>query len=421
MPELPTKENLMRPKTLLSPLVLLLAVTAAGADDAVPGPGGQTSPPWNTDTPNLLFQPSSSDPTWTVRADYLLWWIKNGPNPHPLVTLGTEESEGILGNAGTTVLYGGSGINFGPFSGGRLTADWHADHCRSIQFSAFMLEQRSERFATASDDTGIPVITRPVFDVLLGQETGSSVGFPNAFRGNVAVGSSSQLWGGELNLLQDWSCDGCRRVHLILGVRYLELQEALYVHQDVTILEAGIAGFLGTPVFEPTRMWINDGFETQNRFYGAQIGGQTRIDLGSLSVDLIGKVAFGWTQQILSLTGSTTSLGQPEPIGVAPGGLLCLPSNIGRHDETVFAIVPEITLTANYCIRENITARIGYTFLYWSDVVRPGEQVNRVVNAEQVPSSLAYGPLTGPAVPQPSLKSSDFWAMGLHFGLEIRY
>jgi hypothetical protein len=47
--------------------------------------------------------------------------------------------------------------------------------------------------------------------------------------------------------------------------------------------------------------------------------------------------------------------------------------------------------------------------------------VNRVVNAEQVPSSLAYGPLTGPAVPQPSLKSSDFWAMGLHFGLEIRY
>ncbi|MCS6977523.1 MAG: BBP7 family outer membrane beta-barrel protein [Gemmatales bacterium] len=412
---------MMRP-LILATLGVLVAAAAAWTDEP-PKPADSPAPTeyWTAGCSLGLFQPACGFPNLTLQADYLLWWIKNGPNPQPLVTLGTEESEGILGNPGTTVLYGGSGINFGPFSGGRITADWHADDCRTIQFSAFMLEQRSERFATASDDTGIPVITRPVFDIILGQETGSSVGFPNAFRGNVAVGSNSQLWGGELNLLQNWGCDDCRRVHLLLGFRYLELQEALYVHQDVTILEEGIAGFIGTPVFEPTRMWINDGFETQNRFYGAQIGGQTRIDLGSWSVDLVGKVAFGWTHQLLSLTGSTTALGQPEPIGVAPGGLLCLPSNIGRHDECVFAVVPEINITARYCIRENITARIGYTFLYWSDVVRPGEQVNRVVNAEQVPSSLAFGPLTAPAVPQPSLKSSDFWAMGLHFGLEIRY
>lgn len=394
--------------------VLLISSLIASADE--PSPSGPPASEWG-----LGFWQGDA-PKLTVQADYLLWWIKNGPNPQPLVTLGTEASEGILGNVGTTVLYGGSGIHFGPFSGGRITADWHPDDCRTFQFSAFILEQRSERFATASDDTGVPVITRPVFDVLLGQETGSSVGFPNAFRGNVAVGSTSQLWGGEVNLLQRWNCDPCRQVHLILGFRYLELQEALYVHQDVSILEEGIAGFVGTPVFEPTRMWINDGFETQNRFYGAQIGGQTRIEVnGKWSVDLIGKVALGWTQQFLSLTGSTTALGQPDPIGVANGGLLAVPSNIGRHDETCFAIVPEISVTANYCIRENITARIGYTFLYWSDVVRPGEQVDRVVNPEQVPSSLVFGPLTGPAVPQPSLRSGDFWAMGLHLGLEIRY
>jgi hypothetical protein len=360
-------------------------------------------------------------PKLTLQTDYLLWWIKNGPNPQPLVTLGTEESEGILGNAGTAVIYGGSGWNFGPFSGARLTAEWHLDECLSLQFSGFVLEQRSEHFAAASDDTGVPVITRPVFNTLLGQETGSSVAFPEAFRGNVAVFASSQLWGKELNWVKTCWRDCHRRCDLLLGARYLELQEALYLHQDVTILERGIAGFEGEVLVAPSRLGINDAFETQNRFYGGQIGGRTRFHYGSWTFDLVGKLALGCTRQFVSITGSTTRFEGPGPVAVANGGLLAVPSNISKHDDTAFAVVPEFSLTARYSVSDNLSLLAGYTFVYWSDVVRPGEQVDRNVNPQQVPSSLIYGPLTAPALPLPTMNKSDFWAMGLHLGLELRF
>jgi hypothetical protein len=405
---------------------LAVSASLAGAETPAGTPAGVEF----HDTPTVsgctacgdmcLAQPCCG-PQLTLRADYLLWWIKDGPLPQPLVTTGTPASEGILGNQGTAVLIGASDVDYGVFQGGRLSADYWLDSCTALQASIFILEQRSDISGAGSDAAGSPVLTRPVYNVLAGQETGSSVAFPNAFRGNVAVVTSSQAWGGELNMLSNWSNDGCRRIDIILGGRYLELQESLYIHHDSTILEQGIAGFEGAVLLAPSRLGINDGFETQNRFYGGQIGAQAQFQRGMFTIDVAGKVAFGWSRQVISITGSTTLFEGPGPVAVANGGLLAVPTNIGRHEDDVFAIVPELNVSVSYPIRENITARLGYTFLYWSDVVRPGEQVNRAVNPQQVPSSLAFGPLTGPAQPVNPFSTTDFWAMGLSLGLEIRY
>jgi hypothetical protein len=54
-------------------------------------------------------------------------------------------------------------------------------------------------------------------------------------------------------------------------------------------------------------------------------------------------------------------------------------------------------------------------------VVRPGDQIDRVVNPTQLPLSAAASQLIGPARPVPVLRDTDFWAQGINFGVEFRY
>jgi hypothetical protein len=65
---------------------------------------------------------------------------------------------------------------------------------------------------------------------------------------------------------------------------------------------------------------------------------------------------------------------------------------------------------------------LGYTFLYVSDVARPGDQVDRVVNRTTLPSSQAFNPFAGgPARPSFSFTGSDFWSQGVSFGIGLRF
>ena len=65
-------------------------------------------------------------------------------------------------------------------------------------------------------------------------------------------------------------------------------------------------------------------------------------------------------------------------------------------------------------------AFVGYDFMYWSQVVRPGNQVDRNINLSQS-AVFGSGALTGPAYPMPLFNRSDFWAQGLNAGLEFRF
>ena len=58
---------------------------------------------------------------------------------------------------------------------------------------------------------------------------------------------------------------------------------------------------------------------------------------------------------------------------------------------------------------------VGYTFLAWSNVVRPGDQIDRVANISQIPPPVGPGTLMGPANPAFNFKDSFFWAQGINF------
>src|SRR5437867_1269056 len=54
------------------------------------------------------------DRVW-FRADYLLWWVKKGPLPTPLVTFGSDADapfQGIIAQPGTRLAYGGTDLDF---------------------------------------------------------------------------------------------------------------------------------------------------------------------------------------------------------------------------------------------------------------------------------------------------------------------
>ncbi|HEV3261967.1 MAG TPA: BBP7 family outer membrane beta-barrel protein, partial [Gemmataceae bacterium] len=82
------------------------------------------------------------------------------------------------------------------------------------------------------------------------------------------------------------------------------------------------------------------------------------------------------------------------------------PTNIGTYSRDRFAVVPEATVRVGYELTEYLRASLGYTFLYCSEVVRPGDQIDR---------------LLGPGHPAFFFSGTDFWAQGIDAQLEFRF
>ena len=74
----------------------------------------------------------------------------------------------------------------------------------------------------------------------------------------------------------------------------------------------------------------------------------------------------------------------------------------------------------SYNVARWLVAHVGYDFMYWNAVVRPGAQVNRNLNLTQSPIFGANA-LAGVAQPSSLFRTSDYYLHGLSAGLEFRY
>ena len=103
-----------------------------------------------------------------------------------------------------------------------------------------------------------------------------------------------------------------------------------------------------------------------------------------------------------------------------PGGVYAQPTNMGRVTHGAFAVVPEGTLKVG--LRgDHSRLYVGYNFLYLSDAIRPGDQIDRTVNPTQIPLLNPGGAPAGIDRPRPAVVRSDFWVQGLVVGWETRY
>jgi hypothetical protein len=102
---------------------------------------------------------------------------------------------------------------------------------------------------------------------------------------------------------------------------------------------------------------------------------------------------------------------------VNAGGLLTQATNIGRFEDDHFSFVYDSQAIIGYQVTDGIRAFVSYSYLWWTNVARAGDQIDLVVNSSQIPP----GTLTGAARPVFVRHDSDFWAQGISFGLEVRY
>ena len=65
--------------------------------------------------------------------------------------------------------------------------------------------------------------------------------------------------------------------------------------------------------------------------------------------------------------------------------------------------------------------QLGYTFLYWSDVVRPAGALNPAIDPRVVPGRPEFAPATATGNPVRLYPWDDFWAQGFSAGLRFQY
>jgi hypothetical protein len=378
--------------------------------------------------------PSVPDCRPWARVEYLLWWVRNGPLPVPIVTTGnpsvgfdptlvnTVNTAGAIGQPGTRVLFGDNPIRFPVASGGRLTLGCWVDCEDRLGFegNGFVFQQLNSHFAAGSDATGSPPLYFPIFSGIAGAERAIPIADPlRSFSGSVSVTSALRLWGTEANAVcKIYRCTGVD-FSLLAGFRTLDLRETLLNHNATRDLLFGNVSVL------------EDLFRTTNQFYGGQIGARLGVLYEQLSLDVTGKFAVGSAHQMVDIAGSITQLG-PNPLvppgpGSFPGGLFTQPSNIGRHNTNPVSVplmvVPSLELKLAYEITPHVRVSAGYDFFYWSQVMRPGNQISHSVNLSQnaVLDPAGTGTLVGPAQPAPLFVRSDFWAQGFSLGIEISF
>jgi hypothetical protein len=362
-------------------------------------------------------------------AEYLLWWMRGAAYP-PLVTtspLGVPENDrGRLG-PNTEILFGGRTIDHEAFSGGRGTLGFWMDPCKTwaIETTYFQTGERSINFAANSST--FPVLARPIQILnqnnIEGREIFATIptlpGDILDLRGSIAIEAPTRLWGIEGNVRRNL-VDNCRfRVDVLAGYRYVDLQEGLHIREDVLTLR----DIPGVPIFANDRAVVTDNFDTRNRFNGGQIGTTLECRWRRWSLEGTFKLALGVNQQTIEVSDGMTIIRPNGTRSDFNGGLLALPSNIGRHTRDEFAVVPEVGVKLGFQLLPRVRAYVGYDFLYVSSVVRPADQVDRSLDIAQIPNFTNNPPpnTTGQVRPIVPFRTTDFWAQGVNFGLEFKY
>ena len=358
--------------------------------------------------------------------DYLQWRTKGNSVP-ALVTSsppGTPQSEaGVLpDSATTTTLFGNGRLDQQFRQGGRINFGYwlmDGEYC-GIEGQYFGFAPAHTDFNASSNQFPIcapflnvdPALVTP-------RQDASLVGFPGIvigpatgdLTGNVNVHTSSNIQGANAMYRRliwiDFTSQ--QRLDWIVGYRFFRLDDSVTINTDSTFNPTS------GPIAQ-TQFIAQDQFGAINQFQGGDIGLKGQCYWWRLSIELVGKCAFGANFEKATINGSNSvsTLGQTT---TNVGGLLAQPSNIGTYTKNVFAVLPEADANLRFDITTNIRATLGYSFLYMNRVQRLGDTIDTTLN----PTQINGGTLIGQAAPTFAWHQTTFWAQGANAGIEVRW
>jgi len=356
-----------------------------------------------------VFEPCGQ---FSFHGEYLAWWTKSTNYP-PLVTTNTDstaparEHAGVLDWPGTEVLFGGGDGDPGIHSGARFTLGyWFTpSHETGLDVTYTFLGNTAATFDRASN--GSVILATPYYDVQIPGQTSWLVAYDNGTYADKQTGVLSIRNAQELNfveVLTHWSMiQQCNRnLDFLFGYRYGRFAENLTIDETTTRVALG------------DTIQKVDAFDARNEFNGFELGFVSTTRYCRWSLDVLAKLAVGNTHSRVDIGGTTTVNNTPVP----GGGLLALPTNSVPVERNNFSAIPELGLTLGYDLTCRLKATFGYTFVYWSAVMRPGDQIDTNLNGSQIPPP---GTLIGVPSPQPKAVMTDFWAQGFNLGLNYRY
>ena len=354
-----------------------------------------------------------------VETDYLLWWLRKAPIGVPLVTTGpfTDPTAGHLDDPLTHVLLGPGGFDSTATSGGRIRAGIWLEPFLGVEFAGMLFAPVRSSQSFASDASGIPILSRPV--VIGGAEHSYDIAYPDHWNGSFSATSSTHLDGLEVNLVGFGLGPRELSMEFLAGVHYAHLGDELDLNQSIHN-QIGMLAF--NRLVDPgAAVSVLDQYRTTNQFYGGQLGARGEWTEGPFSLALSGKLGVGFNEQTLTVSGSTHLREANGATSDYAGGILANAANIGRYQASRFAVMPQLGVTLGYWITPNVRLSFGYSALYWTDVLRAGNQIDRRVNPIYVPLDMTYTPGATVVRQPPPMLRNDFWAEGLLFGAEFRY
>jgi hypothetical protein len=347
--------------------------------------------------------------------EFLLWWTKAHPLP-PLATMTRTGAPPVLGGPNTNLLAGGMALDNPEAGGGRFLIGYSLNNSQTVgmEWTYLFLGTRTAEFQTSTTGAAnSPTIGRPFVDALTAAESVSIVGGPGVARGLLDITTVDRVQGWEINAVGNLFAGTRLRIDGLVGYRYFMVHEGLRINQ-LSLPSAR------TSPFDPSLIGVADQFDAHNRFHGGQFGLRADFHKGPVFFQLTAKAALGQNYEVVKVSGTTISVVPGAVPQVLSGGLLGQATNTGRFVRQTYAVLPEGTAKVGFCFTDQSRFYVGYNFIYLSDAVRPGDQVDRMVNPLLIPTNgaLAFG---GPERPRTSLTRTDFWVQGLVIGLEYHY
>ncbi|MES1213038.1 MAG: BBP7 family outer membrane beta-barrel protein [Singulisphaera sp.] len=344
-----------------------------------------------------------------VRGEYLLWWLTGDSLP-PLVTTSPtstpQSTAGVLNQSTTSYLFGGSPVNNTGRSGARITAGWWTSPNTRLEADVFGLGGMTSGFNQFS--SGDPIIARPFFNLSTGAPAAQLLAYPNTFAGGIDIHETSNFVGAGIHHVKSIYYDVARsgfrrRFDLLYGFRYLGLYENLTADATASTLGATLQTF--------------DGFKTSNSFFGGNIGAGMESSRGRWTLMTIGRLGFGGTAERVAISGNSIATAPGGGSVASAGGLLAQPTNIGNYRHDVFSLLPQLEMKLSFMFSPNIRLMVGYDIMYWTRVVRPGQQIDEYIN----PTQAQGGTLIGTPGPVFRFQETQLLVQGLSTGVEIRF
>ena len=374
-------------------------------------------------------RPRRIDPyTWSLRAEYLWWWIQKGDTPALVTTNSTVPPQvGAIGETNTRVVSGGgSAIDYPLIPGFRLTAGLAIGYLPPIEVSGFLVTRKWVVFAGGGNGQ---YLARPLQFVNIpatpvsGLETVEFVNVPGTAVGSINITSRMSYWGLDVNALFDFCDTSALRMAFIMGYRHNDLYESLEITHSITNNNPLIPQVRNLPVAGLTNTTV-DQFRTRNSFDGGQIGLRAILSSGRFSLFTDLKLGMGVTTQHLLVDGYTNFASSNAGRGNAStsGGILAVRSNSGSRNERDFSLLPEGNMTLSCQVSPRVRVFGGYNVQYWQNVIRPGDHISSIGDSQQIPSDVTFNPNITATTPRaPSFVTRSFYSHGFQVGIEFGF